>query len=122
MELTGKITTILPIQTGASKSGGEWKKQDIILQTEEAHPKTICITLWGNTIDDKLKQEDKIKASIDIESREFNGKWYTTVKAWKIEVLSASNEAQDIQAEDSINGEVDLDTLFSSGREEEMPF
>ena len=92
MEITGKITTILPLQTGTGKTGNEWKKQEIIIQTNEAYPKTICLSLWGNTIDAKLKPEDKIKAQIDIESREFNGKWYTTVKAWKVELLSVSNE------------------------------
>jgi len=79
MELTGKITNILPVQTGIGKSGNEWKKQEIIIQTEEQYPKSICLSLWGNTIDEKLKIEDKINASIDIESRVFNGKWYTTV-------------------------------------------
>jgi len=92
MELTGKITNILPIQSGVGRNGNEWKKQEIIIQTEEQYPKSICITLWGNTISNNIKQDDKIKASVDIESREFNGKWYTTVKAWKIESLSVSNE------------------------------
>ena len=92
MELTGKITNILTAQTGIGKNGNEWKKQEIIIQTEEQYPKNICISLWGNVITDKIKQDDKIKASIDIESREFNGKWYTTVKAWKIELLSATDE------------------------------
>ena len=92
MELTGKITNILPVQSGTSKNGNEWKKQEIIIQTEEQYPKNICITLWGNTISSNIKQGNNIKASVDIESREFNGKWYTTIKAWKIESLSASNE------------------------------
>ena len=90
MEITGKITNILPIQTGIGKAGNEWKKQEIIIQTEESYPKTICITLWGSTIDDNIKQEDKIKALIDIESREFNGKWYTTVKARNIDLLPST--------------------------------
>ena len=94
MEITGKIINLLPVQTGTGKAGNEWKKQDIIIQTEESYPKTICITLWGNTIDEKLKQEDSIKASVDIESREFNGKWYTTIKAWKIDLLSSITETQ----------------------------
>ena len=94
MELTGKITTILPLQTGIGKTGNEWKKQEIIIQTTEDYPKSICITLWGNTIDDNLKQGDSIKALIDIESREFNGKWYTTIKAKKIELPAASNESE----------------------------
>ena len=123
MEITGKITNILPLQTGIGKSGNEWKKQDIIIQTDEAYPKSICLSLWGNTIDDKLKSEDKIKAFVDIESREFNGKWYTTIKAWKIESLSAPNEVQkDVKDETSINENVDLDAFFSEEKYGQMPF
>jgi len=54
MELTGKITNILPIQSGVGKNG-EWKKQEIIIQPEEQYPKSICITLWGNTISSNIK-------------------------------------------------------------------
>ena len=123
MEITGKITNILPLQTGIGKSGNEWKKQEFIIQTEEAYPKSICLSLWGNTIDDKLKSEDKIKAFVDIESREFNGKWYTTIKAWKIELLSAPNEVQkDVKDETSIDGNVDLEAFFSEDKYGQMPF
>ena len=50
MEVTGKITNILAIQSGTGKTGNEWKKQEIIIQTEEQYPKNICITLWGKSI------------------------------------------------------------------------
>jgi len=123
MEITGKITNILPIQTGVGKTGNEWKKQEIIIQTEEQYPKSICITLWGNAISDKIKQGDKIKASIDIESREFNGKWYTTVKAWKIESLSASNENEvEKDFKEEPRGDEDLDVLWSNDEKDGLPF
>jgi len=115
MEITGKITNILPIQSGTGKTGNEWKKQEIIIQTEEQYPKSICITLWGNTISDKIKLDEKIKASIDIESREYQGKWYTTVKAWKIESLSVSNNnevGKDLSKESTLRGDEDLDTYL----------
>ena len=122
--ITGKITNILPLQTGTGKTGNEWKKQEIIIQTEEAYPKSICLSLWGNAIDDKLKPEDKIKASIDIESREFNGKWYTSIKAWKIELLSApnGNEVGDNSKDESINGTVDVEAFFGEDKEGDVPF
>ena len=122
MEITGKITNILPVQTGVGKAGNEWKKQEIIIQTEESYPKTICITLWGSTIDDNIKQEDKIKALIDIESREFNSKWYTTVKARKIDLLPSSNEIRENVKEVSPKKEDnDLDD-FLNDDVGELPF
>ena len=123
MELTGKIINILPIQSGMGKNGNEWKKQEIIIQTEEQYPKSICITLWGNTIDNNIKQGDKIKASIDIESREYQGKWYTTVKVWKIESLSASNENEvEKDFKEEPRGDEDLDVLWSNDEKDGLPF
>ena len=125
MELTGKITNILPIQSGTSKNGNEWKKQEVIIQTEEQYPKNICITLWGNTISSNIKQDDKIKASVDIESREYQGKWYTTVKAWKIDLVSASNEngvEKNLILESPINGDLEVNILQGNEEEDGLPF
>lgn len=84
MDITGKIINILPIESGTS-ARGEWRKQSFILETEEQYPKKVCIMMWGNKIDEfALNEGEKITASINVESREFNGKWYTDVRAWKV--------------------------------------
>lgn len=86
LEITGKLISKLPLQSGQGKNG-TWTKQDFIIETQEQFPKKVCISMWG----DKAKELDSIaigemlKAGINVESREFNGKWYTDVKAWKIE-------------------------------------
>lgn len=90
MELAGKVISILPLQSGKSQKG-EWKKQEFILETEGQYPKKVCITLWGDKIDQfDLKEGEEVNAGIDIESREYNGRWYTDVKAWKIDKKSAN--------------------------------
>ncbi|HBB90141.1 MAG: hypothetical protein A2X22_11645 [Bacteroidetes bacterium GWF2_49_14] len=84
MDIKGKIVSILPLASGTSAKG-VWKKQEYILQTEEQFPKKICFVVWGEKIDEyALKDGDAVVASVDIESREFNGRWYTDVKAWKV--------------------------------------
>jgi hypothetical protein len=84
MEIKGKIFSILPLATGTSAKG-PWKKQEYILQTTEQFPKKICFVVWGEKIDEyALRENDSVTVSIDIESREFNGRWYTDVKAWKV--------------------------------------
>jgi hypothetical protein len=86
MQLTAKLIQLLPLQTGSGKNGG-WKKQDIIVETSGQYPKKVCISLWGDKIDNnKLKVGNLLKIDFDIESREYNSRWYTDVKAWKIEV------------------------------------
>ena len=84
MEITGKIIQQLPVQTGQGKNG-TWKKQEFILETGDTYPKKVCIAVWGDKIDlNNFKTGTVVDVSFDVESREFNGKWYTDVKAWKV--------------------------------------
>ena len=84
MELTGKIYKILALQSGTGKNG-IWKKQDFILETSAQIPRKVCFSLWGDKIDQfSLKEGEETEVSFDLESREFNGRWYTEAKAWKI--------------------------------------
>lgn len=100
MQLTAKLVQLLPLQTGTGKNG-EWKKQDIIVETEGQFPKKVCISIWGDKIKtDVLKIGAQLNISFDVESREYNSRWYTDVKAWKIE--PASGEAIDKATDDQV--------------------
>ncbi|MEO5590915.1 MAG: DUF3127 domain-containing protein [Chitinophagaceae bacterium] len=84
MDISGKIIQLLPAQTGSGKNG-QWKKQEFILETGDTYPKKVCIAVWGEKIDmANFKLGDTLDVSFDVESREYNGKWYTDVKAWKV--------------------------------------
>ncbi|HQV60958.1 MAG: DUF3127 domain-containing protein [Chitinophagaceae bacterium] len=99
MQLTAKLIQLLPLQTGAGKNG-PWKKQDIIVETEGQYPKKVCISIWGDKISESLLQVGSmLSISFDVESREYNGRWYTDVKAWKVEAAGAAkiDKAQDDQ-------------------------
>ncbi len=88
MQLQGKIVAILPLQTGNGKNG-EWKKQDIIVETNDQYPKKICVSIWGDKIVESIiKEGNNLDISFDIESREFNGRWYTDIKAWRLELAN----------------------------------
>lgn len=92
MELTGKIIQKLDKQ-GGSSARGEWKKQEFIIETvEDKFPKKVCITAWADKVDDleRFKINDTVKLSVNIESREYNGRWYTDVRFWKIEAAGAA--------------------------------
>mgnify|MGYP001260135627 CR=1 FL=1 len=87
MEIKGKIIKLLPLQTGTS-ARGEWRKQEFIIETQGQYPKQVCLYMWGDAIDNSKLQEGRdVTASIEIESREYNGKYYTNVKAWRLEPL-----------------------------------
>ena len=94
MELSGKIIQLLPEKSGES-ARGPWRKQEYILETESQYPKQVCFMAWSDKIDEfAIKKGENLVVSIDIESREYNGRWYTDVKAWKVARtnLSADNE------------------------------
>ena len=85
MEVKGVITQILPTETGQGKNG-EWKKGGFILQQEGKYPKDVSIGLWGDKLDEfKHGVGECVSVSINIESREYNGKWFTNIQAWKID-------------------------------------
>jgi len=91
MQLTAKLTLLLPIQTGTDKNG-EWKKQDIIVETDGQYPKKVYISILGDKINEsQLQIGNLLKIEFDIESREYNNKWYTDLKAWKIEIANNGN-------------------------------
>lgn len=83
MEITGKIIEILPTQSGSS-ARGEWKRQDFIIETQEQYPKKVCIENFNDKVDlGMFSVGATVTVGINIESREYNGRWYTGVKAWK---------------------------------------
>jgi hypothetical protein len=85
LKITGTVEQILEMQTGTSQRG-EWRKQDFVLDLPGEYPRKVCVTVWGDNIDRfALTQGEQVTASIDLQSREYNGRWYTDVKAWKLE-------------------------------------
>jgi len=81
MDISGKITQILPEIKGEGRNG-PWKRQDFIMETDDQYPKKVCVSVWNDKVDvGKLQPGDPVTVEISIESREYNGRWYTDVKA-----------------------------------------
>jgi hypothetical protein len=90
MQIKAKLINLLPLQTGTGKNG-EWKKQDIIVETDGQYPKKVCFSIWGDKINEQqLVIGNTLVIDFDIESREFSGKWYTDLKAWKVDLAVAN--------------------------------
>ncbi len=94
MTIELQIKELLPIQSGNSSSGKEWKKREVIGQTGGQYSKDVCITMWGNVCDKfDAKAGDRVVFHVEVSSREYNERWYTEVKAWKFEAKDATNAA-----------------------------
>ncbi|MDE6042993.1 MAG: DUF3127 domain-containing protein [Muribaculaceae bacterium] len=94
MEVIGKIIFELPEQSGVSKSGNQWHKREYVLETEDTYPKKIHFDFFGERADQyRLSVGQRVRLSFDIESREFNGRWYTSIRGWRAEPADAAPEA-----------------------------
>ena len=104
MEISGKIIAVLPIATGQGKNG-TWRSQDYVLETADQYPKKVCFNLFGDKIDQfPMAIDDQVNVSFDVESREYNGRWYTTVRAWIIEKGAASAVSAPVASFDAAPG------------------
>ncbi|MGD2069720.1 MAG: DUF3127 domain-containing protein [Gemmatimonadota bacterium] len=114
LSITGRVVQILEEQSGTSKNG-PWRKQDFILETEGQYPKQVCVTQWGDNIEQFGVQEgERLTAHIDLQSREYKGRWYTDVKAWRVDRDEAGAPGPD-----------DLPPMGpppSSGTDDDLPF
>lgn len=94
MEVTGKIIVALPEVGGTSQKGNAWKKREYVLETQETYPRKVFFNFFGDRVDQyPLNIGDVVTVSFDIDSREFNGRWYTDIRAWKAEKAGAQTSA-----------------------------
>jgi hypothetical protein len=93
LAVKGKIQQILKPQSGTSQAGKEWNKQEFVIETEEQYPKKVCFTLFGEktSLINGLEVGQEVEVSFNLESREYNGRWFHNVNAWKIDKPSAQN-------------------------------
>ena len=87
MDIIGKVIQKLDIQSGTSATTGKtWQSLTFIIETIENYPRKVAIELFGEQrIKDNPVEIDQVYTiSFDLESREFNGRWYTSARAWKV--------------------------------------
>lgn len=108
MEITGKVKQLMPMQTGTGKNG-EWFKQEMLIETEGNYPKSVMLTAWKDLAKfaATLRPGSKVTAQFDLESREYNGRYYTEVKAYKLDV----GATQPTQTSAHTTASVDQDDL-----------
>lgn len=91
LAVKGKIQQILKPESGVSRAGKEWNKQEFVIETEEQYPRKVCFTLFGEktSLIEGLSTGQEVEVSFNLESREYNGKWFHNINAWKIEKPAA---------------------------------
>ncbi len=87
MELAGKVIAVLEPRGGVSKTGNEWKVQEYVIETHDQYPRRMCFDVFGA---DKIQQfniqmGEELNVSFDIDAREWNGRWFNSIRAWKVD-------------------------------------
>ena len=86
MEIKGKVVANLGVWKGTSKAGKEWAKATVVIEYGDQYPKKVALDNLKNAEDfAKLAVGTEGTFHIEVESREFNGRWYTSVNCWKWE-------------------------------------
>lgn len=118
MEITGKIIAVLPIATGQGKNG-TWRSQDYVLETADQYPKKVCFNLFGDKIDQfPIAIDETVSVSFDVESREYNGRWYTTIRAWKIDKNATGNSPVPV----GVSTPASFETAPAASEGSDLPF
>lgn len=130
LKIEGKIMKVLPVESGVSKAGKEWKKQTYILLPFTQYAKEMAYTIFGEERLEtyKAKVNDNVCVTFDISSNEFNGKWFTSVNAYKVEGIEhddkqmPSSEEMDKKAEEFFNAQPDPNSSYVQHHDDDLPF
>lgn len=102
LEIEGTIVRKMAVQKGES-ARGPWSKQDFIIEYQEgSYPSQVCFNVWGEEkVHDLEKHQigDHVKVSFNLNSREYNGRWYNDIRAWKIEPVGPAQQMPPAYAE-----------------------
>lgn len=131
MEVEGKVIAYVGENGGISKAtGNPWKVKTYVLETKDQYPKKIAFEFFGERADQyPLNIGDDIRLSFDIESHEYQGRWYTRVRAWKSEALTGAAPAPAAQPQYAPPAGVPtpppaaaMPTIEPAGSNEDLPF
>lgn len=93
MEFEGIVYKILPMTQGTS-SRGDWQRQDVVFELPSEFSRKICVTFFNKPSDvAKLREGATFTVSVNVESREYNGRWYTDVRAWRLQPKEAAGQS-----------------------------
>lgn len=94
-EISGQIIAVLPTRSGKSARGTEWSSQTAVIETKEQYPKKVAFDVMGadRIAQFNLQVGEYVTVSYDVEAREYNGKWWNSVRAWNVVRVSQQQQA-----------------------------
>lgn len=88
MDIQGKIIAVLPQQSGVSqRTGNAWASQEYVIETHDQYPRKCCFRVFGadRIAQFGIKSGEELTVSFDIDSHEYNGRWFNNITAWQVQ-------------------------------------
>lgn len=83
---TGRVSAVLPVDSGTSASGKSWRKQTIVITEENVqYPASIAVTLFNSELVGTVAAGETITAHLAVKASEYQGRYFNNISAWKIE-------------------------------------
>jgi hypothetical protein len=90
MRLSGKITHVLPLQTGTSQQGAQWRKQTFVVMEDDesmAFPNAMVFDLFNDRIPETaLAVGQHVDVHFSIRTHEYNGRFYNDINVVRISI------------------------------------
>ncbi|MDR3137680.1 MAG: DUF3127 domain-containing protein [Tannerellaceae bacterium] len=130
MEIRGRIIAVLPAQGGVSgRTGNPWKKQEYVIEVQDRFPRKVCFQIFGEErINQAAIQEgEELTVHMDVESQEYQGRWFTRVTAWKVERGVAASSSSGQYTPSPVNTSVpdpepQAYTATAGSKDDDLPF
>ena len=126
VEISGKLVQKLNKTEGVSKASGKpWSKQEFLIETQEQYPRKVIISTMNEKVAEleKFNVNDVVTVSINIESREYNSRWYTDLRAWRIQGQGQTPPQQDSTYNNQGRSPVDeMPTFTNDSASDDLPF
>ncbi len=85
-QLQARFVRILETKEGTSKKGDPYKFLTFLVSTEGQYPKNIALScgIKAASYVEKLRTGQMVDFDYDLDSKEFNGKWYTSANVYRV--------------------------------------
>ena len=109
LKVKGKIVKILEVEKGTSKAGKDWQKQNFVIDTGAKYNPEICFQLFGDEKVDMLRnfgEGQEVQVHFNVSSREYNGRYFHNLDAWKIVKASEEKVSPELNKSDVENDDL----------------
>jgi hypothetical protein len=125
LEVSGKVFKILNEQKGTSAAGKDWVKQDFVIETDDQYPKKIAVTAMGDKIVPVVKTlsvGQQVTIHINIESREYQDKWFSNINVWRVDKLDGNSVPTNNTTSSTNSTKATKSNASSKDDDSELPF